>query len=254
MASLTAFACFLTLMPSDHAGRAYSVARPIVASLFSLCWRKGNDRSHGTCGWSDYPLCRRYHSVAPRNHLEARARRDGWKSERKMNAIALMTAVLSLLADRALPVAETPPEPPVGLYLWHPRTESSPSDEDCQALVDQVRPSRAKAEDWLWGRVRDGDPRSVECYLFLSPFRMEPTFAAEGDYDSGSVVYLPTIDGETSFILTPDDHPDTTILGTIVARPGRRVLSVTLKDVPLNGATVDRTTWYCRFEDQGTET
>jgi hypothetical protein len=147
-----------------------------------------------------------------------------------------------------------PSGPPVGVYLWYPNASAMPTDQDCEKLVADVQPSRSKAEDWLWGRVPEGDSREVEFYLFLSQDRMEPTFAAEGDYDSGSVVWGPTADGMMSFTLTPDDHPDTSIKGTIRTSPGGKVLSVTLKGIPLDGGAVDRTTYYCTFEDIGVET
>jgi hypothetical protein len=95
----------------------------------------------------------------------------------------------------------------------------------------------------------------VEFYLLLSETRMEPTFAAEGDYDYGSVVWgRTTAAGTTPFELTPDDNPDVTIKGTLSAPSDGEVVAVTLENVPLDGKTVARTTYFCRFEDQGTET
>ena len=84
---------------------------------------------------------------------------------------------------------------------------------------------------------------------------MEPTFAAEGDYDYGSVVWdRTTAGGTTPFELTPDDNPDVTIKGTLSVPLDREVVAVTLENVPLDEKTVARTTYFCRFEDQGTET
>lgn len=84
---------------------------------------------------------------------------------------------------------------------------------------------------------------------------MEPTFAAEGDYDYGSVAWGPTDGrGTTPFELTPDDHPDVTIEGMVSAPSDSKVLAVTLKNVPLDGKTAVRTTYFCRFENQGTKT
>jgi hypothetical protein len=59
---------------------------------------------------------------------------------------------------------------------------------------------------------------------------------------------------ETPFELVPDDHADVTVEGTIVAKPGSEIVTVTLRGIPIDGGTTDRTTYYCRFEDLGTET
>lgn len=143
---------------------------------------------------------------------------------------------------------------PVGMYLWFPGPAGPSSDDDCRALVDKVKPSREKLEQWLWGRMPNGAPGTDDLYLLLTETRMEPTFSAEGDYDSGDVQLGPTKDGETLFKLIPDEHPDTTISGKIVAKPGHQIVTVTLRDIPLDDRKVDRTVYYCRFDEPMTET
>ncbi|CAH2408198.1 hypothetical protein [Mesorhizobium escarrei] len=106
----------------------------------------------------------------------------------------------------------------------------------------------------LWGTIPESDPAAGSFYLLLSDDRMEPTFAAEGDYDFGNVRLGETRNGETPFTLVPDDYPDVTVNGTIVAKPRSEIVTVTLRGIPLNGGTTDRITYYCRFEDLGTET
>ena len=158
-----------------------------------------------------------------------------------------------LAGTTALAVAGAAP-PVVGVYLWYPVNQPEPpTDDDCRRLVDDVRPTRKKAEDWLWGRTPEGDG-SPEFYLFLGPSRMEPTFSAEGDYDTGTVTYGAAAKDTVPFTLVPDDHPDTVILGTIVASPGHQVLTVTLDNIPLDGGARDRTTHYCRFAEDEMET
>ena len=90
-------------------------------------------------------------------------------------------------------------------------------------------------------------------FLIVSPGRIETTFAAEGDYDYGDVIFGPSSLGETSFTLTPDDHPSERIKGTIFARADSQIVSVTLYDVPVDEDTKDRVSYFCRFEDMGTE-
>jgi hypothetical protein len=51
----------------------------------------------------------------------------------------------------------------------------------------------------------------------------------------------------------PDDHPDMTIDGMIVAKPGSEIVRVILRGIPVHDQT-DRTVNYCRFEAPGTET
>ncbi|TIP23008.1 MAG: hypothetical protein E5X67_35075 [Mesorhizobium sp.] len=108
----------------------------------------------------------------------------------------------------------------------------------------------------LWGTIPEGDPSSGSFYLLLSETRMEPTFGAEGDYDFGNVTLGETVNGETSFTLVPDDHPDTPIEGTIMAKPGSSIVVVRLRGIPMDSATTDRirTTYFCRFDEPGTET
>ncbi|MFZ1813108.1 MAG: hypothetical protein WAU16_01535 [Rhizobiaceae bacterium] len=141
----------------------------------------------------------------------------------------------------------------LGVYLWYPVNQAEPpTDDECRRLVDEVRPTRKKAEDWLWGRTPEGNG-NAEFYLFLGPSRMEPTFSAEGDYDTGTVTYGAAAKDTVPFTLVPDDHPDTVILGTIVASPGHQVLTVTLDNIPLDGGARDRTTHYCRFAEDEME-
>ena len=104
------------------------------------------------------------------------------------------------------------------------------------------------------GHIPEGDPAAGSLYLLLSDTRMDPTYAAEGDYDFGNVQLGETKDGETPFKLVPDDHPDVTIDGTIVAKPDSEIVIVTWRGIPLDDSTTERTVKFCRFEDAGTET
>jgi hypothetical protein len=143
---------------------------------------------------------------------------------------------------------------PVGTYLWYPGPGGPKSDKDCRDLVARIQPTREKAEMSLWGTIPENDPAAGSFYLLLSKTRMEPTYAAEGDYDFGSIRLGQTLDGETPFELTPDDHGDVTIKGTILAKPESDIVTVILRNIPLDGGSTDRTVHYCRFEDLGTET
>ncbi len=135
---------------------------------------------------------------------------------------------------------------PVGVYLWYAGQDGRPSDADCKAFVDAVRPSVGKAEDFVWGRVpATADP---EFYLFVTASRIDSTYSAEGDYDHGRVVFGATIDGGTSFTLIPDDHPDTAINGDIFAPGDSQVVTLTLRDIP-NETQSQRVTYFCRFVD-----
>jgi hypothetical protein len=138
-----------------------------------------------------------------------------------------------------------------GIFLWYPDQTEPPSPEDCKALVSSVRPSREKAEAWLWGRIPQGT--ELEFYLFLSEDRMEPTFSAEGDYDTGELRLGSTVGDETTFDLIPDDHPSVTITGSIIAPTESPVVTVVLRNVPSTDAPADRVTYYCRFTDEETE-
>jgi hypothetical protein len=155
-----------------------------------------------------------------------------------------LEAVVSLRAD----------ETPIGVFLWFPEPGGPKSEQDCRDLVDRVKPSKEKAEMSLWGTIPEGDPSAGSFYLLLSKTRMEPTYGAEGDYDFGNVTLGETVNGKTSFTLLPDDYPDTPIEGTIVANPGSSIVVVTLRRIPLDGGTSDRTTYFCRFDDPATET
>ena len=144
--------------------------------------------------------------------------------------------------------------PPLGLFLWYPGPEAPEDDGACQELVNRLQPSRKKLEDWLWGRVPYDSSASDAFYLVLTESRMEPTFAAEGDYDYGAVTFGPTEDGETSFSLVPDDHPDAVIHGSVVAKPTSDVVVVTLRNIPADDGKEDRTLYFCRFDEPAAET
>jgi hypothetical protein len=154
----------------------------------------------------------------------------------------------------ALPASLRAQEFPVGAYLWFPEPGGPKSEQDCRDLVARVKPSKEKAEMSLWGTIPESDPAAGSFYLLLSGDRMETTFAAEGDYDFGDVRLGETRNGETPFTLVPDDHPDVTVQGTIVAKPGSEIVTVILRGIPVDSSTTDRTTYYCRFQDLGTET
>ena len=143
---------------------------------------------------------------------------------------------------------------PVGTYLWFPNAAGPKSENECRDLVERVKPSRKRVEQWLWGRMPNSDPGTDDFYLVLTETRMDPTFSAEGDYDAGEVALGPTMNGETPFTLVPDDHPDTTIEGTIVANPKSQIVAVTLRGIPLDDGRTDRTVYYCRFDEPMTET
>lgn len=143
---------------------------------------------------------------------------------------------------------------PVGAYLWFPEPGGPRSDQECRDLVARVKPTKEKAEMSLWRTIPENDPAAGSFYLLLSESRMEPTYAAEGDYDFGNVWLGVTRNGETPFTLVPDDHPNVTVEGTIVAKPDSEIVTVTLRGIPLENGETDRTTYFCRFDDLGTET
>jgi hypothetical protein len=138
---------------------------------------------------------------------------------------------------------------PVGTYLWFPGRIGANADRECRELVARVRPSGEKAEMSFWGAVPDGAQFEESFYLILTESRMEATYAAEGDYSSGAVEIGETKAGKTSFRLMPDDHPGLTIQGEIVAKPGKEIIAVTIRGIPVDGGKVDRTTYFCRFEE-----
>lgn len=142
---------------------------------------------------------------------------------------------------------------PVGTYLWYPGSGGPASDADCRDLVARVKPTREKAEMSLWGRLPPSDPAFGSFFLLLSETRMEPTFAAEGDYDFGDIRLGKTVNGETPFRLVPDDHPDVTVEGIVVAKPDSEIVTVILRGIPHDNGESDRTTYYCRFDEPGTE-
>ncbi len=151
-------------------------------------------------------------------------------------------------------LAESPEQTPVGAYLWYPEAGGPKSDKECLDLVARVQPTKEKAEMSLWGTIPESDPAFGSFFLLLSETRMEPTYGAEGDYDFGDVRLGKTVNGETPFKLVPDDHPGVTMDGAIVARAGTEIVTVTLRGVPINGGRRDRTTYFCRFEDEGVKT
>lgn len=67
-----------------------------------------------------------------------------------------------------------------------------------------MKPSREKAEAWLWGREPFGS--ELEFYLFLNQNQMEATYAAEGDYDPGALRLGDAKGDEYAFELIPHDH------------------------------------------------
>jgi hypothetical protein len=93
---------------------------------------------------------------------------------------ALLVAVLAVSHIQDTSAARAEGTVPSGVFLWYSGSPGPPSDADCMALVDAVRPSVDKAEDWLWGRVPDRPSDALEFYLFVSEDRIETTFAAEG--------------------------------------------------------------------------
>ena len=126
-------------------------------------------------------------------------------------------AFSSAVAEEAMQGANASP---VGTYLWLSGPEKPPSDADCGDLVERVKPSMEKAEMSLWGRLPENDPAAESFFLFLSETRMEPTYAAEGDYDFGDVELGATRNGITPFTIVPDDHRDMKLEGVITAEPG----------------------------------
>lgn len=166
----------------------------------------------------------------------------------------LIAALVSTCLIPAFATAKDDGTSPVGTYLWYPEPGGPKSDQDCRDLVARVQPTKEKAEMSLWGTIPQSDPAAGSFYLLLSKSRMEPTYAAEGDYDFGNVRLGATQNGETPFELTPDDHPDVKIKGTVSAPQGGDIVTVVLRGIPLDGTTTDRTVYYCRFDDLGTET
>ena len=134
---------------------------------------------------------------------------------------------------------------PFGVYLWYPGPV--PTDADCRDLVAEVKPSIAKAEDWLWGRVPNFETDELELYLLVTPTRIETTYSAEGDYDRGNVTWADSEEGAYRFTLVPDEHPETRIAGTIVSSPSTSVIILTLAGIPADQGTVERKTYYCSF-------
>jgi hypothetical protein len=158
-------------------------------------------------------------------------------------ACSLAIAVLAGLAKPASAIDADEP----AVYLLHPDQRTAPSDADCEAAVSRTGASTEKAMAFLWGRNTYGT--ELEFYLVISDGRMDTTFAAEGDYDSGTVTFGRAESGRTPFLLVPDDHPDLELQGEIVARTGSPVSTVILRDLPSASGTADRTSYYCRVDD-----
>lgn len=137
--------------------------------------------------------------------------------------------------------------PPTGVFLWYPE-QRTPTSQDCDDAVARLGPSLEKAEAWLWGRAPFGS--ELEFYLFLTEDRIETTFAAEGDYDSGRLHLGRTEGDETTFELVPDDHPSITITGLIVAPEESSVVTIILRGMPSTNGPADRVTHYCRFDEE----
>lgn len=163
------------------------------------------------------------------------------KDMRQAGRIILSAAFLAATVGASLGA-------PAGVFLWYPDQATPPTSQECDDHVSRTRPSREKAEAWLWGRAPLGS--ELEFYLFLYGDRMETTFSAEGDYDSGTLRLGRTDGDETTFELVPDDHPSVTITGLIVAPEESSIVTVTLRDVPSTNGPADRVTYYCRFDEE----
>ncbi|WP_127600857.1 hypothetical protein [Nitratireductor alexandrii] len=167
-----------------------------------------------------------------------------------MSERSFRTGELLVMLCLATPGAFAAPGP-FGVYLWYPGP-GVPTDADCRDLVAEVKPSIAKAEDWLWGRVPNFETDELELYLIVTPTRIETTYSAEGDYDRGSVTWTDSEGGAYRFTLVPDEHPETKIAGTIVSPPSTQVTTLTLNGIPADrGTVVERMTYYCRFPASG---
>jgi hypothetical protein len=150
-------------------------------------------------------------------------------------------------------LAESSEEPPIGAYLWYPEAGGPKSDKNCLDLVARGCPTKEKAEMSLWGSIPESDPAIGSFFLLLSETRMEPTYGAEGDYDFGDV-QLGKTEKRDAVQARPGRSPGHDVDGTIVASPGREIVTVTLHGIPTDGGRRDRTTYFCRFEDEDVET
>jgi len=93
--------------------------------------------------------------------------------------------------------------------------------------------------------------RELEFYMFISSGRVQTTDAAEGDYDSGTVQFGRATGSLTPFTLTPEDHADLTIEGSIEADTDEAdtdspVIAVTLYGLP--DGEGERRSYFCRFD------
>ena len=172
-----------------------------------------------------------------------------------MHTFAVLAVLLGALysQDSLADESAKPSTAPIGNYLWYPEPGGPKSDADCEALVNKLKPTNEIVRQWLWGQIPNTDYAHMPFFLIVSPGRIETTFAAEGDYDYGDVVFGQSYLGETTFTLTPDDHPLERIKGKITTPDDSQIVSVTLYDVPVDNYAKDRVSYFCRFEDNGTE-
>lgn len=143
---------------------------------------------------------------------------------------------------------------PLGSYVWYPGDGGPKTDSDCVRLVEKLKPTKEMVQQWYWGRAPKDDFSEVPYFLIVSADRMETTFSAEGDFDYGSVKFGGTRNGETRFMLKPDEHPDTAIEGEISAPSDSQIVKVTLFRVPFDDESKDRISYFCRFQSDDVET
>lgn len=151
-------------------------------------------------------------------------------------------------------VAATPmpnSTPPVGNYLWFPRADGPKSDADCKSLVVALKPTDEQVQQWYWGRAPNDYRADTPFFLIVTPDRIETTFSAEGDFDSGEVKFGETHNGETTFTLKPDDHPNELVKGKITAKTGSAIVTLTLFAIPYDDESKDRVSYFCRFDSPG---
>lgn len=166
----------------------------------------------------------------------------------------ISTAALSALLVLSFPhrsLAGGPETPPFGNYLWYPETGGPKSDADCEALVNKLKPTDEMVRQWQWGRMPNEYFAQMPFFLIVSPGRIDTTFSAEGDFDTGDVKFEQPVQGETSFTLAPDDHPSERIKGKIAAAPDSKIVTLTLFGVPYDDEARNRISYFCKFEDFG---
>jgi hypothetical protein len=161
-----------------------------------------------------------------------------------------------LLSTTLIAFSQTYPEKesiPIGSYIWYPGKGGPKSDADCISLVEKMKPTEEQVQQWYWGRTPNNDFASMPFFLIVSAERIETTFSAEGDFDYGDVKFEETREGETKFLLKPDEHPDNTIVGKITAHSDSQIVKVTLFAIPLDEESKDRVSYFCRFQSGGVE-